>query len=97
VSASFAAGQSEAAGEILAALSSAAADAGVAPAEAALAARTVIYYVLGFTVDEQSKLQWDSAGVLDPDESVASVDYDRRFGFGLRLLIDGLGVISRVS
>jgi TetR/AcrR family tetracycline transcriptional repressor len=97
VSASFAAGQSEAADDILAALSAAAADAGVATAEAELAARTVIYYVLGFTVDEQSKLQWDSAGVLDCGESVAAVDHDRRFGFGLRLLIDGLTVISPVS
>lgn len=97
VSASFAAGQSDAAGEILAALSGAAADAGVPAAEAELAARTVIYYVLGFTVDEQSRLQWDSAGVLDTEQSVATIDHDRRFGFGLRLLIDGLGVISPVS
>jgi AcrR family transcriptional regulator len=97
VSASFAAGQSDAARDILAALSGAAADAGVAAAEAELAARTVIYYVLGFTVDEQSKLQWDSAGVLDSEEPVAGIDHDRRFGFGLRLLIDGLGVISPVS
>lgn len=97
VSASFAAGQSEAAREILGALSGAAADAGVAAADAELAARTVIYYVLGFTVDEQSRLQWDSAGVLDADQSVATIDHDRRFGFGLRLLIDGLGVISPVS
>ncbi|BBY15592.1 TetR family transcriptional regulator [Mycolicibacterium litorale] len=97
VSASFAAGQSQAAGDILTALSAAAEDAGVPSAEAELAARTVIYYVLGFTVDEQSKLQWDSAGVLDPQESVAAIDHDRRFGFGLRLLIDGLGVISTVS
>jgi AcrR family transcriptional regulator len=97
VSASFAAGQSDAAVEILAALSGAAADAGVPGAEAELAARTVIYYVLGFTVDEQSRLQWDSAGVLDAEQSVATIDHDRRFGFGLRLLIDGLGVISPVS
>lgn len=97
VSASFAAGQSEAGREILAALSGAAAHAGVAAADAELAARTVIYYVLGFTVDEQSRLQWDSAGVLDADQSVATIDHDRRFGFGLRLLIDGLGVISPVS
>lgn len=97
VSASLAAGQSEAAGDILGALSRAAEDAGVPAAEAELAARTVVYYVLGFTVDEQSRLQWDSAGVLDPGQSVAAVDHDRRFGFGLRLLIDGLGVISPVS
>jgi AcrR family transcriptional regulator len=97
VSASFAAGQSEAAGDILTALSGAAEDAGAPAAEAELAARTVIYYVLGFTVDEQSKLQWDSAGVLDSEQSVAAIDHDRRFGFGLRLLVDGLGVISPVS
>ncbi|WP_197374597.1 TetR family transcriptional regulator [Mycolicibacterium baixiangningiae] len=97
VSASFAAGQSDAAGEILAALSGAAADAGVPGAESELAARTVIYYVLGFTVDEQSRLQWDSAGVLDAEQSVATIDHDRGFSFGLRLLIDGLGVISPVS
>ncbi|MGE2713850.1 TetR family transcriptional regulator [Mycolicibacterium litorale] len=97
VSASLAAGQSDAAGDILAALSRAAEDAGVPATDAELAARTVVYYVLGFTVDEQSRLQWDSAGVLDPEHAVAAVDHDRRFGFGLRLLIDGLGVISPLS
>ena len=47
VSASFAAGQSEAMARILARLTDAAADAGVDPAHAELAARTVVYYVLG--------------------------------------------------
>ena len=62
VSASFAAGQSRAATDVLARLTQAAADAGVEGAHAELVARTVIHYVLGFTADEQSRLQWDAAG-----------------------------------
>src|ERR1700759_3202849 len=57
VSASFAAGQSEAMKRVLAHLTEAAADAGVEPAHAELAARTILYYALGFTADEQSRLQ----------------------------------------
>src|SRR5215212_4322791 len=49
VSASFAAGQSEAMAEILARLTEAAADACVDAEHAELAARTVVYYDLGFT------------------------------------------------
>jgi TetR/AcrR family tetracycline transcriptional repressor len=89
VSASFAAGQSAAAADILARLADAATEAGVEPAHAEVAARTVIYYVLGFTADEQSRLQWDAAGAL-PDHSVWTEDPSRRFAFGLRLLIDGI-------
>ncbi|HYP92960.1 MAG TPA: TetR family transcriptional regulator, partial [Mycobacterium sp.] len=48
VSASFAAGQSDAMARILTQLSGAAADAGVDPTHAELAARTIVYYVLGF-------------------------------------------------
>src|SRR6188472_4154936 len=55
VSASFAAGQSSAMKQILAALTEAVSDDGVDSAHAELAARTVVYYVLGFTVDEQSR------------------------------------------
>jgi len=54
VSASFAAGQSQAMAQILARLTDAAAEAGVNRTHAELAARTVVYYVLGFTADEQS-------------------------------------------
>jgi TetR/AcrR family tetracycline transcriptional repressor len=91
VSASFAAGQSEAMARILARLSDAATEAGVAPAHAELAARTVVYYVLGFTADEQSRLQWDAAGAELPDgQSVLSEDPSARFAFGLRLLVDGI-------
>jgi TetR/AcrR family tetracycline transcriptional repressor len=91
VSASFAAGQSEAMARILAQLTDAAADAGVDPGHAELAARTVIYYVLGFTADEQSRLQWDAAGADLPDEqSILSEDPSARFAFGLRLLVNGI-------
>ena len=91
VSASFAAGQSQAMTQIVARLADAAADAGVEATHAELAARTVIYYVLGFTADEQSRLQWDAAGAELPDEqSVLTDDAGERFGFGLALLVDGI-------
>jgi AcrR family transcriptional regulator len=91
VSASFAAGQSGAMKQIVARLGEAATDAGVADAHAALAARTVVYYVLGFTADEQSRLQWDAAGADLPDEqSVLTDEAGDRFGFGLALLVDGI-------
>ncbi|MGE2691615.1 TetR family transcriptional regulator [Mycolicibacterium pulveris] len=91
VSASFAAGQSEAMKQVLASLAVAASEAGLDPMHAELAARTVVYYVLGFTVDEQSRLQWDAAGAELPDEqSVLSDDADARFAFGLRLLLNGI-------
>ena len=78
VSASFAAGQSEAMTRIVAWLTDAAAEAGVDAKHAELAARTVVYYVLGFTVDEQSRLQWDAAGAELPDEqSVLTEDANR--------------------
>jgi len=90
VSATFAAGHSQGMTQILARLAGAATDAGVEPAHAELAARTVVYYVLGFTVDEQSRLQWDAAGALTDDQSVITDDPSARFGFGLGLLIDGI-------
>ena len=90
VSASFAAGQSAAMTQIVAALAAAARDAGVASEQAELAARTVVYYVLGFTADEQSRLQWDAAGALAEVQSVLSTDPSSRFSFGLGLLVDGI-------
>ncbi|CAN5589515.1 TetR family transcriptional regulator BioQ [soil metagenome] len=95
VSASFASGQSAAMPQILSLLTAAAEDAGVPATQAELAARTVVYYVLGFTVDEQSRLQWDAAGAaLAPEQSMLdslSRPQDT-FGFGLSLLIDGMSV-----
>ncbi len=91
VSASFAAGQSEAMAQILAWLADAAAAAGVDPSHAATAARTVLYYVLGFTADEQSRLQWDAAGAdLPAEQSVLGADPSLRFDFGVQLLVDGI-------
>lgn len=98
VSASFAAGQSEAMVRVLAALVNAATDAGVDPAHAELAARTVVYYVLGFTADEQSRMQWDAAGAeLPDDQSVLTEDPSARFAFGLRLLVDGIAAHSHAE
>jgi AcrR family transcriptional regulator len=90
VSASFAAGKSERMAEILDRLDAAAIEAGIAPQNADLAARTVLYYVLGFTADEQSRLQWDAAGALSADQSVMATNDNGRFAFGLRLLVDGI-------
>jgi AcrR family transcriptional regulator len=93
VSASFAAGQSAAMAHILARLANAASDAGVDPTHAELAGRSVVYYVLGFTADEQSRLQLDAAGAELPDsQSVIADDAGSRFRFGLALLISGIGV-----
>ena len=93
VSASFAAGQSDAMALLLSRLADAAAEAGVDAAHAELAARTVVYYVLGFTADEQSRLQWDAAGAdLPVEQSVLTEDPSARFAFGLGLLVDGIAV-----
>lgn len=93
VSASFAAGQSSAMKQILAVLTEAVSAVGVDSAHAELAARTVVYYVLGFTVDEQSRLQWDAAGAELPEwQSVLADDANARFAFGLRLFVDGINV-----
>lgn len=97
VSASFAAGQSSGMRQILAVLADATVEAGVAPENAELAARTIIYYVLGFTADEQSRLQWDAAGALEPERSLLDpkMKQSGAFQFGLSVLVDGLSVQAR--
>ncbi len=91
VSASLAAGQSRAVEQILRVLAEAAGEAGVAAAHTELAARTVLYYVLGFTADEQSRMQWDAAGAALPEaQSALRDDPSTRFGFGLQVLVDGI-------
>jgi TetR/AcrR family tetracycline transcriptional repressor len=100
VSASFAAGKSEQMALILDRLTSAAAEAGISSPNADLAARTVLYYVLGFTADEQSRLQWDAAGALADEQSILNRDNTARFEFGLELVIAGVAhapVARRVS
>src|SRR5258708_1968452 len=82
--------------DAVAQLTRAATDAGLNPAHADQAARSVVYYVLGFTTDEQSRLQWDAAGALPDGQSVLDpiggdpVDPGAAFEFGLGLLIDGI-------
>jgi TetR/AcrR family tetracycline transcriptional repressor len=94
VSASFAAGQSQAMNHVLAVLAEATVEAGVQQDHAELAARTIIYYVLGFTADEQSRLQWDAAGALAAERSVLDprAHQGAAFEFGLSVLVDGLSV-----
>ncbi|MGB0969993.1 MAG: TetR/AcrR family transcriptional regulator C-terminal domain-containing protein [Mycobacterium sp.] len=96
VSASFAAGQSKAMSNVLAQLSAAATEAGVASGHAELAARSVIYYVLGFTADEQSRMQWDAAGA-DVTHTILTENPNARFAFGLSLLVDGIATHSRAD
>ena len=96
VSASFAAGQSKAMSNVLAQLSAAAAEAGVEPNHAELAARSVIYYALGFTADEQSRMQWDAAGA-DVTHTIWTENPTARFAFGLSLLVDGIATHSRTD
>ncbi|WP_319436482.1 TetR/AcrR family transcriptional regulator C-terminal domain-containing protein [Mycobacterium sp. RTGN5] len=90
VSASFSAGQSRAVEQILGMLAEAAGEAGVAAAHTELAARTVLYYVFGFTADEQSRMQWDAAGAELPEAPSLLADPSAGFAFGLRLVTDGL-------
>ncbi len=97
VSASFAAEQSRGVGQLLGWLAGAAAEAGLADDHAVLAARTLIYYVLGSTADEQSRRQWDAGGALSKQPTapaLAHADPGAGFEFGLRLLVDGLAAQS---
>ncbi|MFR9753094.1 TetR/AcrR family transcriptional regulator C-terminal domain-containing protein [Nocardia sp. 004] len=66
--------------------------AGMPRQEAELAAFTLLYYVLGQTVDEQSRMQMDSAGAL-PDATAPlelTPDATARFDFGLRVFVAGV-------
>jgi AcrR family transcriptional regulator len=69
-----------------------AADAGLDPVRAELTADTLLYYILGHTSDEQSRMHLDSAGAL-PDTASPLADTGpspaARFAFGLELLLDG--------
>ncbi|ONM46858.1 TetR/AcrR family transcriptional regulator C-terminal domain-containing protein [Nocardia donostiensis] len=73
-------------------LASAVIRAGIPRAEAELAAYTLLYYVLGHTVDEQSRIQMDSAGALpdSPDPLADTPDPTARFDFGLQLFTAGI-------
>ncbi|MDJ0361037.1 TetR/AcrR family transcriptional regulator C-terminal domain-containing protein [Rhodococcus sp. H29-C3] len=66
--------------------------AGSSRSDAELTADTLLYYVLGQTVDEQSRMQMDSVGALTEEASplFESPDSTSRFDFGLGLFIDGV-------
>jgi TetR/AcrR family tetracycline transcriptional repressor len=64
---------------------------GISAADAELAATALLYYVLGHTIDEQSRIQMDSSGALEESasplfETPTATD---RFNFGLNLFIAG--------
>ena len=65
---------------------------GMTREEADLAAYTLLYYVLGETVDEQSRMQMDSAGALAEADSPFYDDTSatERFDFGLQLFAGGV-------
>ncbi|MFA4082001.1 TetR/AcrR family transcriptional regulator C-terminal domain-containing protein [Mycobacteroides salmoniphilum] len=102
VSASFASGQTSHMITVLDRLAEAAVTSGLGAVPAALAARSIVYYVLGYVADEQSRLQWDSAGALEEGQSLladgaALTDPTAQFGFGVRLLVDGIDQLARQS
>src|SRR5699024_12834654 len=79
------------------AMADAFAEGGLPVQEAAMAARALFSFILGQTMDEQSRMQMDSHGALDPSdsplfESPSAADY---FEYGLGLFTDG--VRSRLS
>lgn len=90
VAATLATGTSAALGAVLDRLTQAASVSGVDADRAGLVARTVIHYVLGFTADEQSRIQWDAAGALAEEQSILNDDPTARFVFGLELFITGV-------
>ncbi|MGW6423760.1 TetR/AcrR family transcriptional regulator C-terminal domain-containing protein [Nocardia sp. NPDC055053] len=69
--------------------------AGMTREEAELTAYTLLYYVLGQTVDEQSRMQMDSVGALPDGASplLETPDPTARFDFGLQLFIAGVRTI----
>ncbi|BAX97921.1 putative transcriptional regulator, TetR family protein [Mycobacteroides stephanolepidis] len=102
VSASFASGQTSHMITVVNRLAEAAVTSGLGAVPAALAARSIVYYVLGYVADEQSRLQWDSAGALQDGQSFLAdgaglTDPTAQFGFGVRLLVDGIGQLARQS
>lgn len=66
--------------------------AGLPRGESELAADTLLYYILGQTVDEQARMQMDSVGALGDAASplFETPDPTSRFDFGLGLFVDGV-------
>nr|WP_198429041.1 TetR/AcrR family transcriptional regulator C-terminal domain-containing protein [Nocardia bovistercoris] len=66
--------------------------AGMPRQEAESTAYTLLYYVLGHTVDEQSRIQMDSAGALPETTSPLdeTTNPTARFDFALNLFVGGI-------
>ncbi|SNT21570.1 TetR/AcrR family transcriptional regulator C-terminal domain-containing protein [Rhodococcoides kyotonense] len=66
--------------------------AGMVRGHAELTSDTLLYYILGHTVDEQSRLQMDSYGALADDASplFENPDPTSKFEFGLGLFVSGV-------
>jgi TetR/AcrR family transcriptional regulator, tetracycline repressor protein len=60
-------------------------DGGLDPAQVPVAARTLLHFVFGHVVDEQTHLQAGSAGAIDGDPRE-----DSDFALGLGLVLDGI-------
>lgn len=99
-SASFAAGLSGA--QVREALTVAARETGLTEPEASYAAETLLLLVVGQVLDEQTRMQMDSAGALPPggsplDDPAARAGSSRgadRFAFGLDAFLAGLAGLS---
>ena len=59
---------------------------------APVAARTLLHYVYGHAVDEQTRLQAASAGAIDDEPRDGLLD-DAAFGAGLSMVIAGIQVV----
>jgi len=70
-------------------LTAALSDAGLPESLVPTAARTVLHFVLGATLEEQTHLQAGAAGAIDDDPRPSD------FSAGLRIVVDGLRVASR--
>ncbi|CAM3404020.1 TetR/AcrR family transcriptional regulator C-terminal domain-containing protein [Nocardioides dubius] len=72
------------------ALTGALSGAGLRADDISVGTRTLLHYVYGHTIDEQTHLQADSAGALG-DDAAAGVT-DRDFANGLELILDGIAL-----
>ncbi len=68
-------------------------DAGLDAATATAAAATLVHYVLGHTLQEQTQMQAQSAGAIDgPMDAAGDVGVVTDFRVGLDLILDGISV-----
>lgn len=64
--------------------------AGLAPADADVAATVVLHFVLGFATDEQQRDQAAALGAIDEADAGDGLPPDERFERGLHLIVTGI-------